>query len=86
MANLIPQEKIEEVKHASDIVQIISEYITLKQRGKSFVGLCPFHAEKSPSFTVDPEKKLFYCFGCGEGGTVFTFIMKQEGVDFAEAV
>ena len=86
MVNLIPQEKIAEIQHASDIIQIISEYITLKQRGKSFVGLCPFHSEKTPSFNVDPEKKLFYCFGCGEGGTIFNFIMKQEGVNYVEAV
>lgn len=86
MANLIPQEKITEIQHATDIVQIISEYVHLKQSGRNFIGLCPFHPEKTPSFTVNQEKKLFKCFGCGEGGTVFQFIMKQEGVDFVEAV
>ncbi len=86
MVNLIPQEKISEIQQASDIIQIISEYITLRQRGKNFVALCPFHSEKTPSFTVNPEKKLFKCFGCGEGGTVFQFLMKQEGMGFVEAV
>ncbi|MDQ1273194.1 MAG: primase [Planctomycetota bacterium] len=86
MANFIPQEKLAEIQLASDIVQIISEYVNLKQSGKNFLGLCPFHSEKTPSFTVNPEKKLFKCFGCGEGGTVFQFLMKQEGLDFVEAV
>lgn len=86
MADLIPQEKIAEIQHASDIVQIISEHVHLRQSGKNFIGLCPFHHEKTPSFTVNPEKKLFKCFGCGEGGTVFGFIMKREGVTFLEAV
>ncbi|GAB60867.1 MAG: DNA primase [Candidatus Jettenia sp.] len=83
---MIPQEKITEIQHASDIVQIISEYIHLKQSGRNFIGLCPFHSEKTPSFTVNPEKKFFKCFGCGEGGTVFHFVMKQEGIDFIESV
>ena len=86
MVNFIPQEKIAEIQHASDIIQIISEYVNLKQSGRNFIGLCPFHSEKTPSFTVNPEKKLFKCFGCGEGGTVFNFVMKQEGMDFVEAV
>ncbi|MEP9411682.1 MAG: DNA primase [Candidatus Brocadia sp.] len=86
MANFIPHEKITEIQLASDIIQIISEYVNLKQSGRNFLGLCPFHSEKTPSFTVNPEKKIFKCFGCGEGGTVFNFIMKQEGVDFVEAV
>lgn len=86
MANFIPQEKIAEIQLASDIVQILSEYVNLKQSGRNFLGLCPFHSEKTPSFTVNPEKKLFKCFGCGEGGTVFNFIMKQESMDFVEAV
>lgn len=86
MVNFIPQEKIVEIQHATDIIQIISEYVQLKQTGRNFIGLCPFHSEKTPSFTVNPEKKFFKCFGCGEGGTVFHFIMKQEGVDFVEAV
>ncbi|WP_347274849.1 DNA primase [Candidatus Kuenenia sp.] len=86
MVHFIPQEKIAEIQFAADIVQIISEYIQLKQSGKEFIGLCPFHSEKTPSFFVNPDKKLFKCFGCGEGGTVFQFVMKQEGMDFVEAV
>ncbi len=86
MVNFIPQEKISEIQHASDIIQIISEYVHLKQSGRNFIGLCPFHSEKTPSFTVNPEKKLFKCFGCGEGGTVFNFIMKKEGFSFIETV
>ncbi|MGQ3685734.1 MAG: DNA primase [Candidatus Loosdrechtia sp.] len=86
MVNIIPQEKILEIQQTSNITQIISEYVHLKQSGRNFVGLCPFHQEKTPSFTVNPEKKFFKCFGCGEGGTVFHFIMKQESVDFVEAV
>lgn len=86
MANFIPQEYITEIQHTADIIQIISEYVQLRQSGRNFIGLCPFHTEKTPSFTVNPEKKLFKCFGCGEGGTVFQFIMKHEGVDFVESV
>ncbi|NUO08619.1 MAG: DNA primase [Candidatus Brocadia sp.] len=86
MVNFIPQEKISEIQQSSDIIQIISEYVHLKQSGRNFTGLCPFHSEKTPSFTINPEKKLFKCFGCGEGGTVFQFIMKQEGVGYIEAV
>jgi len=85
MTHFIPQEKITEIQNALDIIQIISEYVHLKQAGRNYIGLCPFHSEKTPSFTVNPEKKLFKCFGCGEGGSVFHFIMKQEGVDFVEA-
>lgn len=86
MANFIPQEYITEIQHTADIIQIISEYVQLRQTGRNFIGLCPFHSEKTPSFTVNPEKKLFKCFGCGEGGTVFQFIMKHEGVNFIESV
>lgn len=82
----IPQEKIEEVRLASDIVDVISAYVRLKRRGKSYVGLCPFHQEKTPSFHVAPDKQMYYCFGCQEGGNVFTFVMKTENVSFAEAV
>jgi DNA primase len=82
----IPEEKIEEVRSASDIVDIISAYVRLKRRGKSYVGLCPFHKEKTPSFHVTPDKQMFYCFGCHEGGNVFSFVMKTEKVSFIEAV
>ncbi len=82
----IPEEKIEEVRTATDIVDVISAYVRLKRRGKSYVGLCPFHKEKTPSFHVTPEKQMFYCFGCHEGGNVFSFVMKTEKVSFIEAV
>ncbi|MDR4508447.1 MAG: DNA primase [Candidatus Brocadiaceae bacterium] len=86
MVNVIPQEKIAEIRHSSDIVHLISEYIQLKRSGRNFIGLCPFHHEKTPSFMVNSEKKIFKCFGCGEGGTVIHFIMKQEGLNFVEAI
>jgi DNA primase len=82
----IPEDKIEEVRTASDIVDVISAYVRLKRRGKSYVGLCPFHKEKTPSFHVTPDKQMFYCFGCQEGGNVFSFLMKTEKVSFIEAV
>ncbi len=82
----IPEDKIEEVRSASDIVDVISTYVRLKRRGKSYVGLCPFHKEKTPSFHVTPDKQMFYCFGCHEGGNVFTFVMRTEKVSFVEAV
>lgn len=77
---------LEEIRNRCDIVNIISEYVHLKPAGKGFRGLCPFHEEKTPSFMVSPEKQLFHCFGCGEGGNVYNFIMKYEKVSFFEAV
>ena len=77
---------LEEIRNRCDIVNIISEYVHLKPAGKGFRGLCPFHEEKTPSFMVSPEKQLFHCFGCGEGGNVYNFIMKYEKVNFFEAV
>ncbi len=75
MAGFIPEDKISEIKHAADIVDIVSEAVLLKKAGKNFVGLCPFHTEKTPSFTVSPDKQIFYCFGCGTGGNAFSFLM-----------
>ncbi len=83
---MIPREKIDEIIERASIVEVISEYLPLKRRGVNHVALCPFHAEKTPSFTVNEEKRLFYCFGCHTGGSVITFLMRQEGVDFTEAV
>ena len=77
---------IKEVQDRADILEIVSEYTSLKKRGDSYIGLCPFHSEKTPSFNVDVEKKLFYCFGCGAGGNVFTFVMNKENLSFPEAV
>lgn len=85
LATYIPEEKISEIRNSADIVHIISEGITLKKAGRNFLGLCPFHTEKTPSFSVSPEKQIFYCFGCGVGGNVFGYIMKREGLSFPEA-
>ncbi len=79
-------EKIEEVRSATDIVEVIGAHVALKHRGKNYVGLCPFHVEKTPSFSVSPDKQMFYCFGCGKGGNVFSFMMEYEKVSFQEAV
>ncbi len=77
---------LEEIRNRCDIVDIISGYVHLKPAGKGFKGLCPFHEEKTPSFMVSPEKQLFHCFGCGEGGNIFNFLMKYEKLSFFEAV
>lgn len=82
----IPEQKIEEVRRASDIVDVISGYVKLKKRGKNFLGLCPFHTEKTPSFNVSPDRQMYHCFGCGVGGNVFTFVMEHDKVSFIEAV
>ena len=79
-------EIIEEIRQTNDIVDIISQYVHLKRSGRNFFGLCPFHNEKSPSFSVSPDKQIFHCFGCGVGGNVFTFLSKIEGINFVEAV
>ena len=85
MASFIPEDKISEIKNAADIVDIVSESVLLKKAGKNYTGLCPFHSEKTPSFTVSPDKQIFHCFGCSTGGNVFSFLMKQEGLSFPEA-
>lgn len=82
----IPEEKIEEVRHSADIVDIISGYVQLKKRGKNYIGSCPFHQEKTPSFTVSAEKQIFHCFGCHAGGNVFSFLMDYKSISFVEAV
>ncbi len=74
------------VREAADIVEVIGRYVSLKQKGKNFWGLCPFHQEKTPSFSVDSHQQLFYCFGCHKGGTVYTFLMEHEALTFREAV
>jgi DNA primase len=77
---------LEQIRQASDIVDVVSSTATLKRAGRTFKGLCPFHREKTPSFTVNPEKQVFYCFGCGAGGDVFKFVQLRENVDFREAI
>ena len=80
------EELIEEVRNSNDIVDIISQYVVLKRSGRNYFGLCPFHKEKSPSFSVSPDKQIFHCFGCGAGGNVFHFISKIENVNFVESM
>jgi DNA primase len=85
LAAYIPDETITAIKNASDIVEVVSEAVSLRRTGRNFLGLCPFHAEKTPSFTVSPDKQIFHCFGCGAGGNVFSFLMKHGGLTFPEA-
>ena len=80
------EEVIEEVRQANDIVDVISQYMHLKRSGRNYFGLCPFHNEKSPSFSVSPDKQIFHCFGCGKGGNVYTFVSAIEGISFFEAI
>ena len=86
MAEYIPEHKIDEIRNTVNIVEVVSSYVNLMKAGNVFRGLCPFHAEKTPSFTVNPERRIFHCFGCGVGGNVFRFLMLQKGVSFPEAV
>ncbi|MDP6502495.1 MAG: DNA primase [Planctomycetota bacterium] len=86
LAGHIPEHIIAQVAQATDIVGVIGQYVELKKAGRDHKGLCPFHQEKTPSFTVSPEKQLFHCFGCKAGGSVFQFLMQQERMDFPEAV
>jgi len=86
MSSYIPEDVLRSVLEASDIRQVVGEYVSLKKRGRNWIGLCPFHPDKDPSFSVSEEKQKFYCFGCGEGGDVFKFLMKMQGMSFVEAV
>ena len=86
MSGLIPQNFINDLIESADIVEIIGSRLELKKAGRNFQGLCPFHNEKTPSFSVSPEKQFFHCFGCKESGTVLTFLMKYENLDFVEAI
>jgi DNA primase len=86
MGGGIPQDLLERIRERTDIVALIGEYVQLKRRGRNYVGLCPFHEERAPSFTVSPEKQMFYCFGCQAGGSAFNFVMLKEDLPFAGAV
>ncbi|SDN43104.1 DNA primase [Alkalicoccus daliensis] len=86
MTQRIPEEVVNAVRRELDVVDVISEYIQLKKQGRNFTGLCPFHGEKTPSFSVSQDKQLYHCFGCGAGGNVFTFVMEYEGLSFLEAI
>ena len=80
------EEIVEEVRSRSDIVDVVSRYVKLQRRGSSYLGLCPFHNEKTPSFSVSPDKQIYHCFGCGAGGNVITFLMEYENYSFQEAL
>ncbi|KRL82642.1 DNA primase [Lactobacillus ultunensis] len=86
MAGRIPEEFISEVRNNVNIVDVISQYVSLEKKGKDYIGLCPFHQEKTPSFTVNEEKQFFKCFGCGKGGNVFKFLMYKDNLTFPESV
>src|SRR5437773_2035811 len=86
MADLFSSATREQIRAASDIVDVIGSYVPLKRAGANFVALCPFHKEKTPSFNVNPQRQIFHCFGCHKGGDVFTFVKEFESIDFPEAV
>lgn len=86
MVHSIPEDTIQRIKNVANIVEVVSEHVVLKKAGRNYLGLCPFHVEKTPSFTVSAEKQIFYCFGCHAGGNVFSFLMQREGMAFPEAV
>lgn len=86
MAGMIPEELIEQIRKKSDIVDVISDYVQLTKRGRNWFGLCPFHGENTPSFSVSEDKQIFHCFGCGAGGNVITFVMDIENISFPDAV
>ena len=83
---MITDEDKEKVRQATDFVQLVAETVELRQRGQEFWGCCPFHGEKSPSFKVNPNTGLWHCFGCGEGGDVFSYVQKRENLDFPDAI
>ncbi len=82
----IPEHIIDQVRESTNVLDVVGRYVALKKRGRNYVGLCPFHTEKTPSFTVNPEKQIFHCFGCGVGGNVFRFIMRHENLSFVDTV
>ncbi|UII54906.1 DNA primase [Cytobacillus spongiae] len=85
MAERISEEKINDIRQSVDIVDVVSDYVQLKKQGRNYFGLCPFHGENTPSFSVSPDKQIYHCFGCGAGGNAFSFLMELEGYSFVEA-
>ena len=79
---MIDQATIDRILDAAQIVDVVSEFVTLRRRGVNYIGLCPFHNEKSPSFSVSRDKQMYYCFGCGQGGNVYTFLMEYKRLSF----
>ncbi|WP_066192925.1 MULTISPECIES: DNA primase [Gracilibacillus] len=86
MANQVSDQVIESLRQANDVVDIVGEYVQLKKQGRNYFGLCPFHSENTPSFSVNQEKQIYHCFGCGKGGNVISFIMEMEGYNFQQAI
>src|SRR5579875_3217141 len=86
MAERIAEEKINQIRQAVDIVEVISDYVQLKKQGRNYFGLCPFHGENTPSFSVSPDKQIYHCFGCHAGGNAISFLMDIDGLNFQEAV
>lgn len=86
MTGRIPDETLQAIRERVSIVEVVSGYVTLRKAGRNYLGLCPFHSEKTPSFTVNDERGLFHCFGCGAGGTIFTFVMRADRIEFRDAV
>ena len=86
MAGRFPPQWLDELRARADIVSVVSQYVVLKQNGRRFWGLCPFHGEKTASFSVDPERQMYYCFGCKAGGSVIQFVMDMEHMEFVDAV
>jgi len=82
----IPANIVEQIKNRADVLDVVSDVVQLKQRGRNYFGLCPFHDEKTPSFSVNPAKGIFHCFGCGKGGNAVTFIMEHENIEYVEAL
>jgi len=80
------EQLVEKIKEAADILDIVGEVVNLRRAGRYYSGLCPFHAEKTPSFFVDPHRQFFHCFGCGAGGDVIKFVMQHRGLSFSEAL
>src|SRR5204862_3295112 len=83
---LFPQQFIDDLRLQANILQVVQEYVPLKKAGSTYKGLCPFHSEKTPSFTVTPARDSWKCFGCGEGGDIFNFVMRRDGLSFPEAL
>ena len=83
---IYPPHLLEEIRSTADLVSVVSQHVALKRVGKNFLGLCPFHKEKTPSFNVNPHKMFYKCYGCGEGGDVISFVRKTSGAGFQEAV
>ena len=86
MSEISYQQAVEQIKSSLDIVDVISKYVVLKKAGRNYQGLCPFHNEKTPSFVVTPDRQIFKCFGCGEGGDVISFLMKINNQNFSEVI